>query len=350
MKEFIDKIVKKFNSFKAFSRAAVILTLLFSLCIILIEVFGSFTDGGKCWSLYESVAACSSNFLVNKKLMVLTSVFFFTFASLDGLFNDNIYELYSAFVITLLIVAFSVFRFLEPYANDFFDWSLMLVSIGFQIFFVILAYFLYHEYRWTLYWKVGAQKSILNIYKQYILFLCILKLYVMFLLINAMTSGTGFLNENIIFTGIDIIEYILVLSLFALGYFGAKLEKRGLIYTFLALCFLPGVYVIYTFLYNIWEFSINVTYESLSLTVLTTISGLISCSLMLVVFILAINVLANFDKGLRDVKFVETEPEEGVSIPFDNVGELDYVQFEDDESDDYDIMDVFRNTTATRKK
>ena len=78
-------------------------------------------------------------------------------------------------------------------------------------------------------------------------------------------------------------------------------------------------------------------------------SGLVCCGLILVVFILAINVLGNFGKGLKDLKFDTEKPD--TENAFDNLDE-GYIQFEDDDDDnnEYNIMDVIRNTNALRAK
>lgn len=138
------------------------------------------------------------------------------------------FELYSGFGISLLSTIYDIFRFMELYTNDIFDYISITLSLSGQIFFIVMACKMRKDYEWRTAMKVGTKKEftstfqqivlILELYNHYLLFMCCLRLFIMFGLINCISSGRGIFNgfPEIL---VDLAEAIVLISLGILGYY-----------------------------------------------------------------------------------------------------------------------------------
>jgi len=272
---------------------------------------------------------------------------FFVMSALDGIFNENLYELYSAMFISLLSTAYYIFRFAEPYDNDFFDYAFLLISLGAQIFFIIMAFPLHNEYLWRLYRKVGADKNFRNIYKHYLIYLCILKLFVMFGLINCLTSGRGFLDVQTDFRLVfDIIEFIILLACLAIGFYAAKNEMRPIYIFYMVIEVFPLAYFIYGFTNSLLYLIVDPSYEMASIFTISCTCGIFAIGFNVLLFILNLGTIRNFDKGLKNLEFIAKQSE--VQIIANDIDDEDVYDFETNpgtiNEDDLTVLDVIRNT------
>jgi len=337
------------NKLKRGSKLVVAVSVGLSLSMFILEILNYLITGSsqKCLNVDTGVAVvCSSNFLINKMLMSYCFYFFFVLSLLDGIFNENLYELYSAMLISLLSTGYYIFRFFEPYENDFFDWIFFFISVGTQIFFIVMAFPLHNEYLWRLYRKVGADKNYRNIYRHYLIYLCILKLFVMFGMINFLTSGRGFLqistDYSIVF---DIIEFIILIAVLVIGYYAAKNEIRPLYIFYMVIEILPLGYVIYAYTKSLFYLTLEPTYEVGSIFAISVTCGVFAIGFNIMLFILNFGTLRNFGKGLRNLEFIKNQSETGFDVN-DEDGEI--YDFETNpgtiNEDDLTVLDVIRNT------
>jgi len=220
----------------------------------------------------------------------------------------------------------------------------MLISFFCQLIFFGLAKPLKTEYSWRLYKKVGADKNFRNIYRHYLIYMCILKQFVMFCLINANTSGHGIIKTGATLA-IDIIEIIIVFVILSFGYISVKKEILTLAYAYMFILFLPILYIVYSFVFNKLTLILTPDYETASLTFISNLMGIIALGLYILLIILSIGSIKNFGKGLKNLDFLKQNETLEVGEEFNDDDEVfDFV--DPTNENDISILDVIRNTKS----
>jgi len=329
------------------SKLVVIVSSSLFFFIIAIELFNFFLSGksAKCIDVdTDEAVVCSSNFLINKILLSVTFSVFFLISALDGIFNENLYELYAAMFISSLSTGYYIYRFSEPYKNDFFDYALMIVPIASQIFFIIISFPLHNEYLWRLYRKVGADKTFRNIYKHYLIYICILRLFCMFALINATSYGRGFLSTGFPLV-INIGAIVIVILIGLTGYYAAKFEHRTFFIVYMFSLLLPILFIVYSFVINIAYIMFEPTYEMATMFVISTATGIFTFGFGVLLFILSIGTLRNFGHGLKGLEYLKKNKPGDLIDTMGEDGEVyDFVDNTINNDDDLSVLDVIRNT------
>jgi len=330
------------------SRLVVIVSICLFFFINGIEVLNFFLSGksAKCINVDTDVAeVCSTNFLINKIMLSVVFSSFFLLSTLDGIFNENLYELYAAMFISSLSMGYYIYRFSEPYLNDLFDYALMIGPIACQIFFIIISFPLHNEYLWRLYRKVGADKTFRNIYKHYLIYMCILKLFVMFALVNATSYGRGFVETGFSLI-INIGEVVIVLLILINGYYSAKFENKTFFILYMISLLLPMLFIYYSFVVNIAFIITLPTYETATMFIISTTTGILAIGLDLLLFILSVGTLRNFGHGLKGLDYLKkNKPGDLIDTLGEDDGEVyDFVETQNPNEDDLSVLDVIRNT------
>jgi len=328
------------------SRLVVMVSIGLFFFIILIEIFNFIFSGtaAKCVNVDTEIPeVCTQSFLINKVMLSFTFSVFFLLSVLDGLFNENLYELYSAMFISSLSTGYYVYRFSEPYINDFFDYALLIVPCACQIFFIVIGFPLHNEYLWKLYRKVGADKTFRNIYKHYLIYVCILKVFVMFALINATSYGKGFVSTGLALV-INIGEIVLCILILVAGFFSAKYEHRTFFMVYMFSLILPLVFIIYSFWINIAYIIFYPTYETATMFIISSATGILTIGLDVLLLILSIGTIRNFGHGLKGLEYLKkNQPEMNDNTMGDDGEVYEYIENQNND-DDFSVLDVIRNT------
>jgi hypothetical protein len=172
----------------------------------------------------------------------------------------------------------------------------IVISVA-ELAYIALGWKIYHEFGWQVYKFLGADRRIKTMYAHYQIFQCLIKFDLFF--------WVGFSVQFIwlVLQRSDWEYYLtcaaLPLSILLLveGHLAARHENKWMMFTFMSGCAGALVY----FIYKLVKVFINKDTEQFSsiYKTLTTFS-VIAIALLLVTFVFAISVMANFGRGLKD--------------------------------------------------
>jgi len=347
---FITKYVSFWKKFGWWSKLFIIVVTLHSLIIVSLSIAELVTgDPQLCQLRGLPPDQCDYEWTLNRVLVQFSFSCFQIVHGYDGIFNDNLYELYTSMAVSLLLTGFGIFRFVSHYEDPTIDLIFLITVITAQLFYFIAAFPLHQEYSWRLYRRVGSDKRIRGMFKTYLLFIAILKFDLMFGFINIITSGNGIQNEGYQL-GFDIVDGVTLIAFFAFGWLGMKKEIRWMIVIFFCLSPINLLYIAYWFV-NIHKTSQldGIIYKRTAIAVLYIITGTFAAICRFFVVPAAVVVFRNFGNGLSQL----SEPrhrqvhKEDDNPSKDLDGEEDIIyDVKGDGEIDWTLEDVITNTYA----
>jgi hypothetical protein len=302
-------------------------------------------EGKKC--VKEGVPQeCPEEWAVNHSILQIVFACFVIANGIDGILNDNLYEIYFSIGVSALLTGFAVYRFFEAFTNEADDYILFLVLVVSQVFYFIVAYPLHQEFGWRVYRKVGSDKQIRVIYKRFLIFITLLKFDLMFALINILTSGKGVYNTgwNL---ALDIIAGVIMLLFFFLGWKGMKREIPWATAVFFGLSIIEPIYIVYNIieLSNSPRLSPDANYSEKAIAVLFIATACLFLVFRMLVMIFAVMVWRSYGKGLKDILLAKPYlKEKKVSIQDEN--DVIYDIQDTAEPPEWSLEDVITNTYA----
>jgi len=285
----------------------------------------------------ESLEADYVRHSINSSVIMFSFAVFNLLVFLYGLFYDNLYELYAAIGAKFLSSGFAIYRFVNGIMGDWdhlemwFDITLAVFVLFFQILYFFFLYPLYKDYRWRIHKKVGYDEEFKKIHKYYLIFLTLLKFDFLFFFTAAIVSGEGVFNYTVNAYDfiIDIVAMIVAIVTMFVGWFSFKKGNVAGSIVFYFLCAIAPVYIGYN-LYLLFT-------EKQSLTrVFFFTTAAIAAIVRIFLIVYSCIVLKHFEKAAEYVN-----PDNKLF----KEGELS-VQAEQPEENDgiYSIEEVFKNT------
>lgn len=213
---------------------------------------------------------CDNYFKDNKSFV------FIVFAALqlsnvyNGVAEENFYELFASFAVTLLSTVDSVLVTVArqqgngsstEIGHQAVTWLLLILAVAYQIAVFVLAYPLYRVYNRRMHQKIGTDPRTQRMYKDHLLALTCLKFQCCFAVIAIICSGDGVfdlwqrgaygIGE---FVG-AIVSILLMIAWAAAGWIAMEKEHRLLMIAFFAGCLMSPVYCIVFFAMAKWSMS-----------------------------------------------------------------------------------------------
>jgi len=296
-------------------------------------------------------------FLVNQAIMMVVFSFFFMLAIFNGIFYDNLFDLYAAMFQACFLTGWAIFRFLQPYKNQVVDYVFIIVTCACQLIYFAVAYSLRTEYVWRLYRKAGADKKFRNMYKTYLKWLTFFKLDIAFSVPNVMLAVRGVLSLSWR-AGLNWTMLICIIVFLVIGYIAVKREIKRLVVAWFCLYPINILYIIgmmyYTHLFNQ---SNEADYTTKTVALMFYITGSVTLVNRVFLGVFSYVVYKNFKQGLRKMEFVKGPPEpedDNLEKPGPGPGgDYGYVAY-GDESDgddgDLSVNEVIKATYANLTK
>jgi len=265
-----------------------------------------------------------------------------------------LYEIYLSMVCAILITLYGIWRFVEPGAREVIDWILLISVVTFQAVYFLLAFPLYQDYSWRLYRKVGSDKKFRGIYKNYLIYLGLLKFDFMFSVINIVVSGAAVL-QHMLWLSIDLSNLVVQIAFLIMGWQAMSRESNVLGIIFFVLMPFGPAYIIYFFLELHIQNFLGQTYDKKALSIVFIVTG--SCALVLRLTLLPFAIIAfrSFGLGLKNLEFLKKQSnlnnDEGEDSSSEDINEVEYDFHEtpDDkkkEEKDWNYSEIIRNTHA----
>jgi len=235
-------------------------------------------------------------------LMLVNTILLLLFA-LDGVVNENLFELVAFVLVNVFVTFFIFFQFFYSYFSNHSEdvemailWIRFLSVLIFTPINVILSFLVYRAFGWRIYRKIGASVELTDMYRVYQQWTAILKLDLQFGINLVMMAGF-FLGHSGMELTVDIIALAITFLWALLGWFTIRSESR-LVYVFFAFAPLePG--------YLLWKLVVYLHNGQLDSHEIWTIPfyimGILAviCRTMLVTW--AYFAFSNYGKGLREV-------------------------------------------------
>lgn len=245
-----------------------------------------------------------TKYVINSSIALIFSNFLLLGAVLDGIFFDNIYELYSAFLNATLATGYSIFKFIQKYENDSIDYIQMIYTIICLFIYICAAYPLHKEYKARTYAKAGSDASFIKIYGEYLLLMAFKKMDFIYTIMSVVLSGRGLFNIGWE-AAIDVIMVLLAFANMFFGTYGFYYENKPCVY-FYWIDFIPHpmyfgyhFYVIHTLgPFKYWTQTQQVT------VVIFLVYASVACLSHIIALPVSIVAYRNFGKGLKKMEFV----------------------------------------------
>jgi len=260
-------------------------------------------------------------------------------------FFGNIFELYAAMFLACFLTSWAIWRFAEPYVNNYLDYTFISITCGTQLVYFLLSPKLYQEHGWVLYRKAGGDKDTRALYRKYLVWLSFLKLDTAFGLFCVLLSGKGVYNTGWM-AGLDYTMLILCIFLLASGWYVVKHEH--VIFTRIWFFFFP---LLPAYIIGFWveQYTFNrdsprSNYASQTLGILFTICGICSFITRIALITLTFIVYNNFGKGLITLESLKKKDITTLDEERDSLDGYDY--HADPEEGNWTLKDVIANTYA----
>lgn len=341
------------------SKALTIVVLFEFVAVLFLALYESIThQGTKCYTVEGKAVACSVYYTIVISLVHIFNALFLTISAIDGIFYDNLYELYAAMFQALLSTGLGIFKFVEPSSNDWVDISFLVVTCSCQLFYFAVAYSLRQEYTWRLYRKAGADKSFRRIYKQLLIYKMFSKLDIMFGIVNVVSAGLYVLGNSLV-AGIAWSMLVFHFLFHLIGTYAVNREITRLTMVYFGLFAVSPVYVIYMMYYMYT--SKHTSPQYLTMAHLFTVTGILDLIVHICLFAFAVVTYRNYGRGLKDLEFLkkkkakgQTSTTHGDDDELEDLDEdVDYVEYAESKDgggdNDWSLFDVIRNTYAIDK-
>jgi len=314
----------------------------------------------KCFGEAGVIVPCSIVYVMAITLVHVLNAIFLCVSAIDGVFYDNLYELYAAMFQALLSTSLGIFKFVEPYKNDWVDYGFLIVPCACQLVYFAVAYSLRQEYTWRLYRKAGADKEFRLIFKLYLMFKTFSKLDIMFAIINVVVGGLATVT-NVVSTAIawSMVGFYIIFHV--IGTYAFNKESVILSFVYFAMFVVSPSYIIYmiVILYRMLRY--DYSYDARTLAYLFTITGILAFVIHICQLVFGIITFRNFGRGLQNLEFLKKNKKAGKDADGDedlqdlDDDDIDYVEYdeskrrEDAGTVDFSLFDVIRNTYAIDK-
>jgi hypothetical protein len=186
----------------------------------------------------------------------------------------------------------------------------IVISVA-ELAYIALGWKIYHEFGWKVYKFLGADRRIKTMYAQYQIFQCLIKFDLFFWVGFSVQFIWLVLQHNDWEYYLTCAALPLSILLLVEGHLAARHENKWMMFTFMSGCAGALVYFIYK-LVKVIIYKDTDQFSSIYKT-LTTFS-VIAIALLLVTFVFAITVVANFGRGLKDT-LGKTKPRPGAPHP-----------------------------------
>jgi len=238
-------------------------------------------------------------------LVLVNSILLALFA-IDGVLNENVFELFAFVFISVSTMFFITYQFFSVSGQKTTEASILLIRFIAVCIFTpanaLMSYLAYRNFGWRMYRKIGADPLLLGMYTLYQQMLALLKLDLQFG-INLVLIAGFFLFENYELIG-DIAAMILTLCWAALGWAAIRNEHRKGVIVFFVFSILQPLYICFKFI----RYQVDPPRTHLFIPLIYIMGSLaILCRIVLVLF--AGVCRRNFGKGLVNV-FKKEDDEE----------------------------------------
>jgi hypothetical protein len=357
---FFRRVRRMWNdNLLASSKALTIVVLFEFVAIFILAVYevASPQSTVKCFSKQGVLEACSLTYGLSMSLIHVLNAIFLCISAIDGIFYDNLYELYAAMFQALLSTSLGIFKFVEPYKNDWVDYGFLLVTCACQLVYFAVAYSLRQEYTWRLYRKAGADKTFRLIFKQYLIMKTFSKLDIMFGIINVVCAGLAVLS-NVVAAAIawSMLAYYIIFHI--VGTYAVKFEITRLTMVYFSMFAVSPAYFVYMLvvMYRMLEF--DDSYDAKTLAYMFTLTALLAFIIHIALFVFAFITYRNYGRGLKNLEFLRKNKKSDANADDDDLQDLDedvdYVEYDESKrgemgESDFSLFDVIRNTYAIDK-
>jgi len=233
-------------------------------------------------------------------LLLVMTVFLFYFG-FHAVKNENKFELWGFVAVSIIIFAYSLYRFLNP-ATDrtYVLWAGFIVTTVLEPTNLVLAIFVYKSFGWRAFRKLGTDKDLLTMYQSYQIFSSLLKLDLFLGVIGVVMVGMFVIHGTELY--IDIGALIITFLWVILGWYGVRYERLWFMVIFFVLCPLEPIYIVIriTFL-----FFLSMDFSNPFFPPLMTFA-LLALVNRVVLVIWAALVTRHFGRGLREKAFVHS--------------------------------------------
>eukprot|EP01113_Clastostelium_recurvatum_P005444 TRINITY_DN12439_c0_g2_i1.p1 TRINITY_DN12439_c0_g2~~TRINITY_DN12439_c0_g2_i1.p1 ORF type:complete len:309 (+),score=60.65 TRINITY_DN12439_c0_g2_i1:32-958(+) len=181
-------------------------------------------------------------------VLMCLSVVFLAYFAIDGVINENRFELVCFLVVSLLITFYSAFNFFtlpDTYTSrPATVWIRFIAIMAFSPINIILGWLSYKSFGWRLYRKIGANADILHMYRTYQIFLSFLKMDLQFGLTIVLGVGM-FLHPDNLELYLDLVFFLITLGWAVLGWYGIRHELTSLVIVFFMFALVEPGYIIW---------------------------------------------------------------------------------------------------------
>jgi len=301
---YLAKIRKKWNHTLQLP-AKILLGFVFSEALLLwFFCIWNLLDSGRQKICPDQDEDLCTKYVMNTTVALIFSIFLLMAAVLDGIFFDNIYELYSALVNLCLTTGYSIFKFVQKYENDVIDHIQMIWTVICLFVFICCLVALHKEYQWRTYKKAGSDPEFIKMYGQYLLLMCVKKMDFIYTIMAVLLSGNGVFSDGWE-SAIDVVMAVLAITNMVFGYIGFYYENKQAVW-FYWIDFIPHpIYFAYHF-YGIHEMGPHkYLYRTEQVTVaFFLVYAAVAILAHLIALPASIICYANFGQGLKEMEFL----------------------------------------------
>eukprot|EP01091_Cochliopodium_minus_P020361 TRINITY_DN8872_c0_g1_i1.p1 TRINITY_DN8872_c0_g1~~TRINITY_DN8872_c0_g1_i1.p1 ORF type:complete len:317 (+),score=48.74 TRINITY_DN8872_c0_g1_i1:39-989(+) len=219
-----------------------------------------------------------------------------TMLAIDSVLVENKFEFAVFLVTSTLVMGYSGFQFYTMGSDRLTAVPLarFIVSICFGVINYILGYIVYQDFGWRMYRKIGADFNLVSMYKNYQIFVSLLKMDFLFNIVGVCSFGL-FLFEDWEWI-ILIVSLLVTFGWIILGWLGSRKENKLAFIFFFLFSLVEPVYIISRAAYVI------IKHQSNKRETWPSLIAIVVCSLIVrsLLIIYAIFVRLHFGGGLKE--------------------------------------------------
>jgi len=236
-------------------------------------------------------------------LMLINSVFISAFA-IDGVLNENIFELFAFVVVSIFTLLITVYQFVEQDVTTevIVLWIRFIAVCIFIPINIVMSYVCYKNFGWIVYKKIGASVEITSMYSRYQQMLALLKLDLQFGINLVVMAGLFLFSDWEIWVDAGVMALTIIVLGITWG--GLRQEKKWAVFIFFVFAPVEPVYIFYKFVHYANHPLDSTIYEPL-----VYVAGSVAVVNRLLLMIWVFLCRRNFDKNLKEVFTKEDEEE-----------------------------------------
>ncbi|ORY58371.1 hypothetical protein BCR35DRAFT_203909 [Leucosporidium creatinivorum] len=219
----------------------------------------------------------------------------------DAIIAKNTIQVVALVVFNTLFLVYSIIQILE--IKDLLEtgtlrilvWLIPVMISLTEATYIGTFYWVYRDFGWQVFKKIGADRSIKRIYAMYQVFLCILKFDVFFFIAFSLQLVLLVLQQNDLERYLTVAALPITLLILIMGYFAIRREIRSLFWVFLLGCVAGACYFVYKLIliYRNRETDYVLVYKSL------TVFAALCFATLLGTAVTSFICYRNFGRGLR---------------------------------------------------